>query len=68
MSLLAPDLLSTAEDDIFCLCPYSPRLTGVGGAFQAWVPSTDWSVDGGSTNKLPKSIDKMNGLCKNTSF
>ena len=61
MSLLAPDLLSTAEEDVFC--PYSPRLMGMGGPFQAWVPWIDLSVD-----KLPESTDKMNGLCKSTSF
>lgn len=47
------------------LCPYSPRLTGMGGPFQAWAPLTDLSVDGGSVDGLPKSIHKMNGLCKN---
>lgn len=52
MSLLAPDLLSTAEEDIFCLCPCSPRLTGMGGPFQAWIPLLDLSVDGGSMDKL----------------
>lgn len=35
MYLLAPDPLSAAAADIFCLCPCSPMLTGMGGLFQA---------------------------------
>lgn len=68
MSLLAPDLLTTVEDDMFCLCRYSPRLMGIGGPLQAWVPLTDLFLDGESMDKLPKNIDKTNGFCKNISF
>lgn len=65
MFLLAPDPLSAAAAaDIFWFCPCSPMLMGVGGLFQAWVPSTDLPVNGGSMDKFLQ----MNGLCKNADF
>lgn len=64
VSLLTPDPLSAAVADIFCLCPCSPMLMGMGGLFQAWLPSINLPVNGGSVDKFPQ----MNGLCKNTGF
>lgn len=64
VSLLAPDPLSAAAADIFCLCPCSPMLMGTGGLFQVWVLLTDLPMNGGSMDKFPQ----MNGPCKNTVF
>lgn len=52
VSLLAPDPLSAAAADVFCLCPCSPTLMGMGGLFQAWVPSTDLPMNDGSMDKF----------------
>lgn len=61
-SLLVP--LSAAAANIFCLCPRSPMLVGMGGLFQSWNPSTDLPMNGVSMDKF----SQMNGLRRNTDF